>query len=472
MRSSATIAATLRLSAAFAAFILFGVLPVASAAIHSVGPGQPLAHVNDVPWESLGAGDEVNIHWRKEPYRAKWVLCRRGTTDAPIIIRGIPGPDGQPPRIDGRDAETRKDLNFWHEARGIIKVGGANRPKDLLPAHIVIEGLEISGARPPYSFTGRQGRLPYARNAAGIFLSKGEHITIRGCILRDCGNGLLVSAESSDVLIEKCWIHNNGIEGSVYEHNAYTAAAGITFQYNRFGPLRPGCRGNNLKDRSAGTVIRYNWIEGGNRELDLVDAEDSERLRKDPRYSETFVYGNTLIEPDGTDNNQIVHYGGDSGKKEWYRPGILRFHHNTVISRRSGATTLFKLSSGRERVDCRNNLIYTTSPGRSLSILATDGTVFLNNNWIKEGWTLQRGKRPTRDLGENQSGGDPQFLDLARNDFRLRPTSAAAHRVAKLPPAVTGSHPLSHLYIPHRNGRIRTPSERSNPSIGALETAD
>ena len=63
--------------------------------------------------------------------------------------------------------------------------------------------------------------------------------------------------------------------GNLFHHNSYTAAIGITFEYNRYGPLLAGAGGNNLKDRSAGMVARYNWIEGGNRQLDLVDAEDS-----------------------------------------------------------------------------------------------------------------------------------------------------------------------------------------------------
>ncbi len=441
----------------------------ASGAGYVVGPGKPLSEVGDVPWEALEPGDEVEIHWRAEPYHAKWVICRRGTVDAPIVVRGVPGPKGEPPRIDGRDATTRSALNFWSEARGVIKIGGANRPKDTTPAHIVIEGLEISGARPPYSFSGRQGGLPYAKNAAAIFLSKGEHIVIRDCVLRDSGNGLLVSAESSDVLIEGCHIYDNGNEGSVFEHNAYTAAAGITYQYNRFGPLRAGCRGNNLKDRSAGTVIRHNWIEGGNRQLDLVDAEDSERLRNDPRYAETFVYGNVLIELDVEDNNQIVHFGGDSGKTQWYRPGVLRFYHNTVISKRRSNTTLFRLSSGREKVDCRNNLIYITAPGRQFSILAGKGSALLNGNWMKKGWSMRRGERPPRDLGGNLSGDDPGFVDTGRDDYRLRSDSPAARAASPLPGSCS-SHPVRRVYVPHRQGRERTQRELQKPSLGALET--
>jgi hypothetical protein len=440
-----------------------------SAARYGVGPGQSHSEVDEVPWESLLPGDEVEIHWRKEPYRSKWVICRRGTEEQPIVVRGYPGPGGQLPVIDGRGATTRKELNFWHEARGVIRIGGANRPKDLMPAHIVIERLDIRGARPPYSFTGRQGELSYSKNAAAIFVSKGEQITIRGCTLRDSGNGLLVSAESSEILIEKCWIHDNGIEGSAYEHNSYTAAAGITFQFNRYGPLRAGCRGNNLKDRSAGTVIRHNWIEGGNRQLDLVDVEDSQRLRSDPRYQSAYVYGNVLIEPDGTDNNQIVHFGGDSGKLDWYRPGILHFFNNTVVSRRKSTTTLFKLSSGRERVDCRNNLIYVTGPGRNLSILAKDGTVFLNKNWFKQGWVMRRGERPAGDSKSNLAGSGPGFVDLSANDFRLRAGASAVRAGSVLDPRRFAEHSLGAVYGPHQSSRARKMTADDVPHIGALE---
>ena len=248
---------------------------VATGEVFEVGAGKPLAELGDVPWESLAPGDRVDIHSRVTPYAAKWVICRRGTEAKPIIIRGVPGPAGQLPVIEGRDAITRKTLNYWHGPRSVIKVGGANQPADTFPAWIIIENLEVRGGRPPFSFNGSRGVEKYFDNAAAIFIEKGEHITIRGCTLHDSAIGLGVSAQAKEIMVENCHLYDNGVEGSIYQHNSYTAAAGMVYQFNRFGPLRAGCPGNNLKDRSAGLVVRGNWIEGGNRQLDLVDAEDN-----------------------------------------------------------------------------------------------------------------------------------------------------------------------------------------------------
>jgi hypothetical protein len=235
----------------------------ANATDYVVGPDVGmLAGVSDVPWESLAAGDRVFIHWRETSYKEKWVICRQGTAEAPIVVSGVPGPAGQLPVIDGSDAVTRTALSFWNESRGVIKIGGASIPADTLPAHIVIENLDIRSGRPPHTFTNdSSGSETYADNAAAIYVEKAEHLTIRNCILRDSGNGLFIGANgglTQDILIEGNWIFDNGIEGSIYQHNTYTAAIGITYQFNRLGRLRDGCGGNNLKDRSAGLVVRYN----------------------------------------------------------------------------------------------------------------------------------------------------------------------------------------------------------------------
>ncbi|HSH16634.1 MAG TPA: right-handed parallel beta-helix repeat-containing protein, partial [Verrucomicrobiae bacterium] len=241
----------------FISVLLFCSCGLANAATYDVGDGHPQATPSDVPWEALNAGDVVNIYWRATPYKNKWVINRQGTENEPIIVRGIPGPTGERPVIDGNGATTRLALNYWSETRGVIKVGGASIPSDDGAGHVLIENLEVRSGRPPYHFTDDSGSVQsYPNNAAAIFVEKGHHITIRNCALHDSGNGLFVSHESSDVLVDGNYIYDNGNVGSLYEHNSYTAAAGITFQFNHYGPLREGCLGNNLKDRSAGLVVR------------------------------------------------------------------------------------------------------------------------------------------------------------------------------------------------------------------------
>ena len=331
----------------FFAFTVFLInVSVAFAAIYEVKPGTPMDTIAEVPWATLQPGDTVLIHWRAAAYKEKWVICRQGTAELPITVRGVAGPNGELPVIDGNGAVTPLNLNFPSEARGVIKIGSANTPADTMPQHIVIENLEIRSAHPDYQFTDDSGNtVAYSSAASSIYVEKGENITVRNCKMHDSANGFFVASSddtvSRNILVEGNYILGNGIVGSGFQHNNYTAAIGITFQYNRFGPMRAGAGGNALKDRSAGLVVRYNWIESGNRQLDLVDGEDSSQIRNAPEYRKTLVYGNLLIEPDGAGNSQIAHYGGDSGTVANYRKGTLYFYNNTVVSTRAGNTTLF-----------------------------------------------------------------------------------------------------------------------------------
>jgi hypothetical protein len=452
------------------------------AAVYEVGPERPFEAVGAVPWEALEPGDTVRIHYRPEPYREKWVICRAGTQQRPITVRGVPGPEGQLPIIDGRDAVTRPELNYWNEPRSIVKIGGANRPPDTLPEHIVIENLEIRSARPGFMFTGRAG-VPeaYASNAAPIFIEKGRQITIRNCELHDSGNGLFIASAASEVLVEACFIHGNGIEGSIYEHNSYTQASGLTFQYNRYGRLRDGCLGNNLKDRSSGLVVRYNWIEGGNRQLDLVDAGADSPQQADPRYRETFVYGNVLLDPGEKGNNQMVHYGGDSADTDRYRKGTLYFYNNTALSLRPGNTVLMRLSTGDEGAVVRNNIVHATAGGQFLALLTGAGRIALGHNWLTAGWRASHGELTGSidDQSTNLAGEDPGFVSiepvplpasearrrpLLERDLRLRPDSPAAGAAGPLPDCAAPAHAPTREYTPHRASRER---DETPLSIGA-----
>ncbi len=418
----------------------------AAAETYRVGPGQALAEVGEVPFERLGAGDVVEIAWRPTPYRAKFVVGNGGTATAPLVVRGVPGPGGELPVIDGEDATTRAQLSYWNQVRSVIKVGGSNAPADA-PSHVVLEGLDVRGGHPDHGFRDAAGATQrYAGNAAAIHIENGAHVTIRGCVLRDSANGLFVSSAASDVVIEGNHVHGNGVVGDIYVHNSYTEARGIVFQYNWYGPLAPGASGNNLKDRSAGLVVRYNWIEDGNRQLDLVDSSTLSTL---PAYRTTLVYGNVLVEGEGEGNRQIVHYGGDSGNLGGYRQGTLHFYQNTVVSTRADRTTLFRLSSPGERAEVRGNIFYTTAPGGDVELVAQDGDLAWGWNWIKPGFaTSFAGATGTiTDLGGRLEGSAPGFVDAAGGDLRLR-ADAMARDVGA--PLAAGVPAVSEQYVVHR----------------------
>lgn len=438
---------------------------------YHVGPGQPLAEPGNVPWESLNAGDTVFIHWRATPYAAKWVLCRQGTLAAPITIRGVRGPAGELPVVTGENAPTRNALNYWNRNRGLIKIGGASVPADTMPQYLVIDSLDLRSARPPFTFTAPGGATEsYINNAAAVYVEKVRHLVVRDCILRDSGNGLFISPDSEDVLIERCYLHSNGNVGSGFEHNAYTESLGIVYQFNRFGPLRAGCNGNNLKDRSAGFVARYNWIEGGNRQFDLVDAEGSTAISSHPTYRAAFVYGNLLVEPDDG-NRQIVHYGGDSGNTAIYRKGTLYFHHNTIVSTRAARTTLLRLSTNDEACDARNNVVFTTAGAGNLEMIDDTGVLTLTANWLRAGWVHSFNAAHTGtviDAGGNLTGTAPGFLAQSAQDFHLAESSPCRNAGAALSAVAAAAHPATLEYLRHFQTWTRSTADAS-PDLGAHE---
>ncbi len=457
--------------------VIFAGFAVARSAVFEVRPGTAMDTISEVPWTSLQAGDTVLIHWRGTPYKEKWVICRQGTAAQPITVRGVPGPGGELPVIDGNGATTASGLNFWSENRATIKIGGANVPADTMPKYIVIENLEIRGAHPNYQFTDDGGATQtYSTSASPIYIEKGENITVRNSIITDGANGFFVASSddtvSRNILVEGNYIHGNGVAGSIFQHNNYTAAIGITFQYNRFGPLRSGAPGVNLKDRSAGLVVRYNWIEGGNRNIDMVDGEDSIQIRSAPEYRKTFVYGNVLIKQDGG-NNQAIHYGGDSGTTADYRKGTLYLYNNTLYSIRAGTTVVARLSTNEEQCDARNNIFFNTAVGTNMAMLAESGTLNLANNWAKTGW---RNSHEGGGFSGSITGGStmvtgtaPGFVDVATQDFKLVSNAAAVNAGTSLHADVLPSNNVLRHYVKHQSSETRPVS--GGFDFGAFEYA-
>lgn len=437
---------------------------------YEVGPGAKLKTPNDVPWDKLQAGDTVLIQWRAEPYKNKWVIAVEGTEKAPVTIRGVPGPKGELPVIDGEDATTSKSCDYWGEARGVVKIGGARNANKIGSKWVVFENLDITSARPKFSFTDSKGKADkYVRNAAALWVEHAEHLIIRHCTLHDSGNGLVVSSNdkyaAEDVLVDSCHIYDNG-DGSGYEHNAYTEAKGITFQYNWFGALHKGAVSNNLKDRSSACIIRYNWFDGGDKVLDLVEAEDSLIIRDDPRYRQTFVYGNVLIKRAAV-HAQVVHYGGDSGKPAISRKGTLYFYNNTVVSTKKDGTQLFWLSSNDEICDARNNIFFTEGGGKSVTLMRNaKGILMLNQNYLKPGYRHCAEAKDAIIRGDKSSVLDATspFVDLIGEDFHLSARSVCRGNAVALAPAAL---PIDREYKKHQGSTPIPAGEKL--SIGAFQ---
>lgn len=460
--------------------------PAGRGRTYEVGPQGRLQRLADVPWSSLGPGDRVLVHWRPEPYREQVLVSAQGTAAQPIRICGVPGPQGQLPVITGQDARTVRALELPYpptQERGVVVVSQReSQAWGVKPRHVVLEGLDLRGAHPRYTFTDQTGkRRRFSTSAAALFIERGEHIVVRHCTLTDSANGLFVASGDSeevvsrDILAEGNHIYGNGIAGSYYQHNAYTEAVGMVYQYNRFGSLRPGAGGNALKDRSAGTVIRYNWIEGGAHLLDLVEAEESSGITKlDPRYRRTYVYGNVLLNGP-LDGPVIVHYGGDNGTTADYRKGTLHFFNNTVIIRGEQKerwnTVLFRLETSDEMADVRNNIMFRQG-STHVFWLDGPGRLHLGTNWASDGFgqrvEAEAGMAPITGLDRVIVGRDSPFANVDGGDLRVRPGSEASRPGDPPAPGVAPEHLPAQVYVPHQKARALSVGT-ARRALGALE---
>ena len=436
---------------------------------YEIGPDKAHKRLADVDWSLLGPGDTVYIFPNRDgngaviPYHEKPLLSTRGTAEAPIRIVGVKDPaTGLLPIIDGTNAVAAPQWDSHYlplEDLSLVLIGtrADNNSDGWSPGYIHLINLEIRGAQEPRrgasgTFTAHDGATRTYATAYGIYIEKGDHITISGCVIHDNVGGIFGAGQGDhrnleDTALEGNYIHDNGKEDSYLEHNTYLEGINTVYQFNRYGPLRSGSRGGGLKDRGAGTIIRYNAIRGGARLIDLVETQNY--LSKAivlPSYRETHVYGNVLTNPPGAASHNAIHYGGDQAVSAPYRKGTLHFYGNTFVNQtnRSQAyrVAIFDLTSDGETLDARNNIFCNMPLNGSpsdVTLLRDRGSVYFGRNWLSHEVNVVNAGRSlagyisgTTNLTRGDAGKDPGFVQGRAGDFRLRADSPCIDQAGPL----------------------------------------
>ncbi len=502
--------------------LLVAAIGASNATVYDVGPSAGyLPKLSNVPWGALKPGDIVNIHCAPGGYHEIVQISESGTAAQPIVIRGIPDPvTGALPVIDGAGAVMDTHVDFRNpvfETFGILIV--TPRAKGYVygqtfPSYISIETLDIRNAMyradSSISFIDEHGSTRiYDPFACGIYIEFAKHLAIRGCEISFNGNGIFANSKnqafqsSVDLLIEKNYLHDNGqpyiagLSNGYAMHNIYVESDGAVYQYNRFGPLRAGCHGVMIKDRSAGTVIRYNEVtdtECSNIFAILDPQGGSNYLEFKPNYPDAYVYGNVItLNPSASSLSSVVWFGAYNGAT--YYPtehrGTLYYYHNTVVSHQPNVTAFLLTDvpyapnvNIYEKVDCRNSIFYTDSAINSsvyhnLKMIETSakGRLDMSANWLSpgtaqlwsnggsvvNGWASQ--------LFGSNGVNSPGFVDLPGGDYRLLVGANSVDAGGSLAPsALSLGYDVLQQYLAPQNFAPRSPIGLAS-DIGAFEGA-
>ena len=525
----------------FFRLVLVGLLAVfatltVTAATYEVGPGLARTRLRDVPWANLQPGDLVNIHVTPGGYQEKIQISASGTAQAHIVIRGIPDPvTGALPVIDGQNAIEDPAFDPRHpkftewsvilvSPRAATYVYGAYHVSFVDIENLAIRNASYTGDG-SITYTDKFGTVRgYGAFASGIYIEWAHDLTIRGCEISNCGNGIFANSKTQGgqvtrrLLIEGNYLYDNSnppianpadpegvpLSNGFGEHHIYVECAGSIIQYNRFGGLRPGARGTAIKNRSSGIVIRYNEfvMNGQSNVIAMPNAQGGvDDINLQPDYLDAYVYGNLITIEDYPGGMTAFMWGAFDGAP-LYAEGhrrTLYLYNNTIINHHAGLALL--LLSGAsytsnatitnptyENVDIRNNVIYT-DPALQASIYNAfrfinhgttngGGDITLGKNWISPGWTKTTPAQTwtgallgTENLvvGDADGLNDPHLADLDGRDYHAVSGSNILDASGPLAPAAS-AFPVTREYLATQTSQLR-PVLGSAADLGALESA-
>ena len=401
-----------------------------------------------VPWSTLAPGDTVRIHYGV--YALPFQLSTSGTATQPIRVCGVPDANGDLPILTGSGAGPGS-VSSVEQPYGMVVLrangyqhvvcstgSGCSQPPEPDPHSIIIEGLKVQSAYAAYGRTGGAGAWAVG---AGCFRVQARDVVIRGNECTDSSNGVY-SQSQTDLLeteivrrltVEGNYIYGNGEVGGFSQHNNYLQGDQLLYQWNWVGTVRSGSLGGSVKIRTPYAVVRYNYIQGSARVLDMVELQDwndygipstyyadniptttpadpisiadvaavAEHLQQDYVYGNTFdnnaLYGNSATFP--------IHYFPDVfANRE--KGGTGYFYHNTdrevhdASGTYQGSTSLIdssrtgplptvwpqtRLSNNVIDLECATTNCANGKPSFSFAVAYQD-IISLDKNWITAGW--------------------------------------------------------------------------------------
>lgn len=243
--------------------------------------------------DAVTVGSGVTVYFTP-PYFEKLIITTPGTAGSPVTIQGVADPvTGALPILDSHNATTGPNMahtgsTAYHDSYGFVEFfcqagqcGFGYAPTDKMAAYVTLANLRIQAGRPGLTgFDGSNASYTYASNAS-IRIEDCYHCTILNNEFIDSESGIF-GAQNADttppfvitsLLVKGNHFYRTGAGSG--SHQTYLEGNQITYEYNFYDKPTIGSACSQLKDRSRGTVIRYNLFYPSARELDLVAAQNS-----------------------------------------------------------------------------------------------------------------------------------------------------------------------------------------------------
>ena len=466
--------------------------PALKGKTYEVGPSQAFKTIQSVPWTTLASGSTIRIHNEDATgaapttYHEYFQLITPAARTQPVRVCGVPDAKGNLPVIDASSATGSSTVQNNSAGYGVITVGaggwgGVYSTKWMGPQYLIVEGLKVQNAKPPFTYTTPAGTAGtgWGAGAACVRLFRSMDTVVRGIDAYNCGNGFFSDfnanngyAMVANTLYEGNHLHGNGNDGSNRQHQLYIQGWNEVVEFNVIDEYQSGASGSNFKGRGFPEILRYNHFgDGAARQIDLVDNEDAGPYStfegylggKHPYRSvypkdlftadllaaaveahhADYIYGNTIV---NTTSVYVIHYGTDHGVQEGDRLGTLWFYNNSFHEgqARSYSWHLFDTSGGGgnsfnevewPQIQVLNNAIWADSPVKPFfywNTVTTQFTVFgknaINAHWgtgnlaggEKTGWGLVVPQFAFQGAGnKNITSGVSNLLEVSSAPFNL-----------------------------------------------------